>query len=114
MSSFSEVNLIFKCRQYGDNAMFSDWSSDSDSDSDSKRKKEKGHNVISRPELLDSDSDADPDKAFHHLHNVHPVPIANSPTPSTVDPKELRNDYGQLKPLSSADVRVIFSIRVFE
>ena len=94
--------------------MFSDWSSDSDSDSDSKRKKEKGHNVISRPELLDSDSDADPDKAFHHLHNVHPVPIANSPTPSTVDPKELRNDHGQPKPLSSADVRVIFSIRVFE
>ena len=84
--------------------MFSDWGNDS-GENDS------GHNAISRPKPLDSDPDSDPDAAFYRLHNSHRAPIADAPTPSTIDPKEL-----VLKPqLSPADVRhIIFSFCVFE
>jgi hypothetical protein len=81
--------------------MFSDWGNDS-GENDS------GHNAISRPKPLDSDPDSDPDAAFYRLHNSHRAPIADAPTPSTIDPKKLVL-------LSPADVRhIIFSFCVFE
>ena len=108
---FLWLNLIFKCHQYGFGAMFSDWGSDSDvgadsgadSDSDS-GKKDLGHNAIPQPkQALDSDLNAH----FNRPHNVHPAPIANAPTESTIDPKELENHH-DLPPLTEAQVRVIF------